>query len=137
MTGKKRSCLVPWPDVSLLTARQLRDAARSKVREGANPAVDKTIAQQKKKNGQTFRQIAMNWHADHWRWSAHYAATMQRRLEMYVFRDIGDSLIDQITTADLLLTLRKIESKGFLEMTARLKNFVTEIMHYAVKKQLI
>ncbi len=56
---------------------------------------------------------------------------------MYVFRDIGDSLIDQFTTADLLLTLRKIESKGFLEMTARLKNYVTEIMHYAVKKQLI
>ncbi|WP_432761701.1 hypothetical protein, partial [Salmonella enterica] len=35
-----------------------------------DPSVDKKIAQQKKKNGQTFRQIAMNWHADHrrWRW---------------------------------------------------------------------
>ncbi|NTX71748.1 hypothetical protein FCH31_20325 [Lelliottia amnigena] len=56
---------------------------------------------------------------------------------MYVFPDIGDSLIDQITPADLLLTLRKVESKGFLEKAARLKNYVTEIIRYEVKKQLI
>ncbi|MEE3661754.1 integrase arm-type DNA-binding domain-containing protein [Brenneria sp. g21c3] len=134
---EKKLAFGPYPDVSLFKARQLRDAARAKVREGADPAVDKKIAQQKRKNGQTFRQIAMNWHVDHRRWSAHYAKTIQRRLEMYVFPDIGDSLIDQITTADLLLTLRKVESKGFLEITARLKNYVTEIMRYAVKKQLI
>ncbi len=49
----------------------------------------------------------------------------------------GTTFIDQITTADLLLTLRKVESKGFLEITARLKDYVTEIMRYAVIKQLI
>ncbi|MFP1908207.1 tyrosine-type recombinase/integrase [Lonsdalea quercina] len=134
---EKKLAFGPYPGVSLFKARQLRDAARAKVREGADPAADKKLAQQKKKNGQTFRQIAMNWHADHRRWSAHYAKTIQRRLEMYVFPDIGDNLIDQITTADLLLTLRNVESKGFLEITARLKNYVTEIMRYAVKKQLI
>ncbi|EAA6849324.1 DUF4102 domain-containing protein [Salmonella enterica subsp. enterica serovar Stanleyville] len=134
---EKKLAFGPYPDVSLFKARQLRDAARARVREGADPAADKKIAQQKKKNGHTFRQIAMNWHTDHRRWSAHYAATIQRRLEMYVFPNIGDSLIDQITTEDLLLTLRKVENKGFLEITARLKNYVTEIMRYAVKKQLI
>lgn len=134
---EKKLAFGPYPDVSLLTARQLRDAARIKMREGVDPSVDKKIAQQKKKNGQTFRQIAMNWHADHRRWSEHYATTVQRRLEMYVFPDIGDRLIDQIETEDLLFTLRKVESKGFLEITARLKNYVNDIMHYAVKKQLL
>ncbi|MDK9585634.1 tyrosine-type recombinase/integrase [Lelliottia wanjuensis] len=134
---EKKLAFGPYPDVSLLTARQLRDAARSKMREGVDPSVDKKIAQQKKKNGQTFRQIAMNWHADHRRWSEHYATTVQRRLEMYVFPDIGDRLIDQIETEDLLFTLRKVESKGFLEITARLKNYVTDIMHYGVKKLLL
>lgn len=134
---EKKLAFGPYPDVSLFKARQLRDAARAKVREGADPSADKKIAQQKKKNGQTFQQIAMNWHADHKRWSAHYATTIQRRLEMYVFPDIGDKFIDQIVTEDLLFTLRKVESKGFLEITARLKNYVTEIMRYAVKKQLI
>ncbi|EJL5626535.1 integrase arm-type DNA-binding domain-containing protein [Salmonella enterica] len=134
---EKKLSFGPYPDISLFKARQLRDAARSKVREGVDPSADKKIAQQKKKNGQTFRQIAMNWHGEHRRWSAHYANTIQRRLEMYVFPDIGDSLIDQITTETLLFTLRKVENKGFLEITARLKNYVTEIMRYAVKKQLI
>ncbi len=134
---EKKLAFGPYPDVSLFKARQLRDAARARVREGADPSADKKIAQQKKKNGHTFRQIAMNWHGEHRRWSAHYANTIQRRLEMYVFPDIGDSLIDQITTETLLFTLRKVENKGFLEITARLKNYVTEIMRYAVKKQLI
>ncbi|EIC4683037.1 integrase arm-type DNA-binding domain-containing protein [Salmonella enterica] len=134
---EKKLAFGPYPDVSLFKARQLRDAARAKVREGVDPSADKKIAQQKKKNGHTFRQIAMNWHGEHKRWSAHYATTIQRRLEMYVFPDIGDSLIDQITTEMLLFTLRKVENKGFLEITARLKNYVTEIMRYAVKKQLI
>ncbi|EBD0803207.1 DUF4102 domain-containing protein [Salmonella enterica] len=134
---EKKLAFGPYPDISLFKARQLRDAARAKVREGVDPSADKKIAQQKKKNGHTFRQIAMNWHGEHKRWSAHYANTIQRRLEMYVFPDIGDSLIDQITTETLLFTLRKVENKGFLEITARLKNYVTEIMRYAVKKQLI
>ncbi|CAK7065367.1 MAG: Prophage integrase IntA [Citrobacter freundii] len=134
---EKKLAFGPYPEASLFKARQLRDAARAKVREGADPAAEKKIAQQKKQNGQTFQQIAMIWHADHKRWSAHYAKTIQRRLEMYVFPDIGDSLVDQITTETLLFTLRKVENKGFLEITARLKNYVTEIMRYAVKKQLI
>ncbi|ECI5350784.1 tyrosine-type recombinase/integrase [Salmonella enterica] len=138
INGKeKKLAFGPYPDISLFKARQLRDAARAKVREGVDPSADKKIAQQKKKNGHTFRQIAMNWHGEHRRWSEHYANTIQRRLEMYVFPDIGDSLIDQITTETLLFTLRKVENKGFLEITARLKNYVTEIMRYAVKKQLI
>ncbi|EBG6490192.1 DUF4102 domain-containing protein, partial [Salmonella enterica] len=70
---EKKLAFGPYPDVSLLTARQFRNAARSKMRAGVDPSVDKKIAQQKKKNGQTFRQIAMNWHADHRRWSEHYA----------------------------------------------------------------
>ncbi|EOX8385632.1 tyrosine-type recombinase/integrase, partial [Salmonella enterica subsp. diarizonae] len=105
---------------------------KTSVPEGDYPA-----QRQKKKNGQTFRQIAMNWHADHRRWSEHYATNIRRRLEMYVFPDIGDKYIDQIVTEDLLFTLRKVENKGFLEITARLKNYVTGIMRYAVKKQLI
>jgi len=134
---EKKLAFGPYPDVSLFKARQLRDAARARVREGVDPSTDKKIAQQKKKNGHTFRQIAMNWHGEHKRWSEHYANTIQRRLEMYVFPDIGDSLIDQISTETLLFTLRKVENKGFLEITARLKNYVTEIMRYAVKKQLL
>ncbi|EHR7583703.1 DUF4102 domain-containing protein [Salmonella enterica] len=46
---EKKLAFGPYPDVSLFKARQLRDAARSRVREGADPAADKKIAQQKKR----------------------------------------------------------------------------------------
>jgi hypothetical protein len=54
---EKKLAFGPYPDVSLFKARQLRDAARAKVREGGDPSADKKIAQQKKKNGQTFLYI--------------------------------------------------------------------------------
>ncbi|WP_279205666.1 tyrosine-type recombinase/integrase [Obesumbacterium proteus] len=138
ISGKERKVAFgPYPDVSLLQARQLREATRAKIREGVDPVVAKQVAQKSKKNGQTFRHIALLWHADHRRWSEHYSTTVLRRLERYIFSGIGDRAIDQITTADLLALLRKVESKGFLEITARLKNYVVEIMRYAVKRQLI
>ena len=61
---EKKLAFGPSPDVSLLKARQLRDVAHAKVREGADPSIDTKIAPQNKKNGQTFRQIAMNWHGE-------------------------------------------------------------------------
>ena len=138
INGKERKVAFgPYPDVSLLKARQLREATRAKIREGVDPVVAKQVAQKSKKNGKTFSQIALLWHADHKRWPEHYSTTVLRRLEMYIFYGIGDRAIDQITTADLLALLRKVESKGFLEITARLKNYVVEIMRYAVKRQLI
>lgn len=138
IAGKeKKIAFGSYPDVSLLQARQLRDAARAKVRESVDPVAAKQVEQQKKRNGETFRQIALLWHADHKRWSEHYSATVLHRLEMYVFCGIGDRFIDQINTADLLMVLCKVESKGFLEITTRLRNYVTEIMRYAVKKKFI
>ncbi|WP_431195533.1 phage integrase central domain-containing protein, partial [Escherichia coli] len=111
---------------------RLRETARNNIHAGVDPAAVKQTEKQKRINGQTFSQIATNWHGEHKRWSEHYAKTVMRRLEMYVFPDIGDRLIEEIETEDLLFTLRKVESKGFLEITARLKNYVTDIMHYAM-----
>ncbi|WP_423732584.1 phage integrase central domain-containing protein [Hafnia paralvei] len=56
----------------------------------------------------------MNWHAEHRRWSAHYATTIQRRLEMYIFPDIGGSLIDQVTTENF--TFHDLKAKGISEL---------------------
>ncbi|MCV9879636.1 integrase family protein [Brenneria sp. KBI 447] len=44
---EKKLAFSPCPDISLFKTRQLRDAARTKVREGANPEADKKITQQK------------------------------------------------------------------------------------------
>ncbi|MBD7972474.1 integrase arm-type DNA-binding domain-containing protein [Escherichia whittamii] len=134
---EKKLAFGPYPEISLLQARRLREAARNNIHAGVDPAAVKQTEKQKRKNGQTFSQIATNWHGEHKRWSEHYAKTVMRRLEMYVFPDIGDRLIEEIETEDLLFTLRKVESKGFLEITVRLKNYVTDIMHYAMKKKLL
>ena len=51
---EKKLAFGPYPAVSLLNARQLRDAARIKMREGTDPSVDKKIANRKRKTDRHF-----------------------------------------------------------------------------------
>ncbi|HDQ6873717.1 TPA: integrase arm-type DNA-binding domain-containing protein [Escherichia coli O166:H28] len=112
---EKKLAFGPYPEISLLQARRLRETARNNIRAGVDPAAVKQTEKQKKKNGQTFSQIATNWHGEHKRWSEHYAKTVMRRLEMYVFPDIGDRLIEEIETEDLLVTLLKANPALYLD----------------------
>ncbi len=89
---EKKLAFGPYPEISLLQARRLRETARNNIRAGVDPAAVKQTEKQKKKNGQTFSQIATNWHGEHKRWSEHYAKTVMRRLEMYVSRISGIAL---------------------------------------------
>lgn len=46
---EKKLAFGPYPDVFLLNARQLRDSARSKMRAGVDPSVDKKSHSRKRK----------------------------------------------------------------------------------------
>src|SRR5690348_8106374 len=52
-----------WPEVSIADARRLRDEARTKLREGINPASAKREARIAREvaSGNTFRAVAQDW----------------------------------------------------------------------------
>ncbi|WP_139814919.1 Arm DNA-binding domain-containing protein, partial [Escherichia coli] len=75
---EKKLAFGPYPEISLLQARRLRETARNNIHAGVDPAAVKQTEKQKRINGQTFSQIATNWHGEHKRWSEHYAKTVMR-----------------------------------------------------------
>jgi len=61
---EKRMVFGPYPDIPLLEARDLREAAARELRKGNDPAVDKRqrAAAQIARVGNSFEIIAREWH---------------------------------------------------------------------------
>jgi integrase len=134
--GKEnRISLGSYPEVSLKEARDKRDSAKKKLTEGVD------LAHHKKKEKQlivlnaakTFELVAREWHEhSKERWTPTYANDLLHRLEMDIFPEIGRRPIRDITPAEILSVIRKIEDRGASEIARRSMQTCGQIFRYAV-----
>ncbi|WP_407938277.1 phage integrase central domain-containing protein [Musicola keenii] len=64
-----------------------------------------------RKNGNPFEAVSRQWVAANIRWSEAHAANVLRSLELHVFPLIGNALVTDLKTADLLISLRAAEKR--------------------------
>lgn len=123
-----------YPDVRLGEARDLRDQARRLLRNGTDPSVDRqeqrrapTITDA----GRTFAAVAREWMAS--QEVAEVTANKNRWLmETFLFPEIGERPIGEITARELLTALRKIEVTGKLETARRARVKAGQVFRYAI-----
>ena len=137
--GKERKlALGRYPDISLADARKQRDAARSQMAQGADPAREK---QRRKVHARlsaenTFAAIAAEYCAKRKRdGEKRWAASTAIRCEFLLERlgaSIGHLPIAEIEPADVLAAMRKIESWGKLESARRTLQLAGSVFRYAV-----
>ena len=127
---EKRLALGAFPQVGLREARQKRDSARTKLREGVDPSAAK---RRNLEVAVTFKSLALEWlGVQRCRWSEiHYART-KSRLERLVFPCLGGLGLDNITPPDVLNILRRLESRGTVETAHRVRSIVAQVFDYAV-----
>ena len=131
---EKLMSLGTYPEISLLEARGKRDKARKQVANGIDPMQirkDKKAAKIKKES--TFEVVAREWHVKFMpTWSKKHSDTIISRLENNVFPWIGQQPINEIKAPDLLMVLRRIESRGALESAHRVKGICGQVFRYAI-----
>ncbi len=123
-----------YPDISLAEARQKRDQAKALLASGIDPS-DTRKAQKAAvtEESETFEVIAREWHAKFFSsWAQSHSGKIIRRLELYIFPWLGDRPIKEITAAELLSALRRIEAKGILETAHRTLQNCSRVFRYAV-----
>lgn len=116
--------LGPFPEVSLASARQKRDEARRLVAEGTNPSQqrreDKIKAQTAAEN--TFGAIAADL-ISKLEEEGKAPATIDK--QKWFLEDLASDLnprpITDITAAEILMVLRKVEKRGHKETARRLR----------------
>jgi len=132
---RKLLALGTYPDVSLATARDLRDDARRQLTRGVDPSAAKKAARQAKfaAGSGSFEVIAREWLATQQRT---WADVTYGRIESLFDRDIlpyiGPKAIDAITGPDVLAMARRIESRGALDTAHRAINKCGQVFRYAV-----
>ena len=123
-----------YPEISLSQARERRDAARKQVANDIDPSMARrAIRVSKTQDENTFEVVAREWHAKFTRtWTSGHAATILSRLENNVFPWMGASPIIDIKAPEILMVLRRIESRGALETAHRVGAICGQIFRYAV-----
>ena len=137
--GKERKlALGRYPDISLAEARKRRDAARSQLAQGDDPARAKQRqkVQAKISAENTFAAIAAEYIAKRKRdgakgWAPSTAIRCEYLLSL-LKPSIGHLPIADIGPADVLASVRKMESKGKLETARRTLQLAGAVFRYAV-----
>lgn len=132
---EKLLALGVYPEVTLKEARNSRDKARQLLREGTDPGAarraEKLAVFEAGEN--SFKAVASEWfQVKMERKSKSYRDRSLRALEKNLYPAIGQRPISEITPPELLACLRKIESRGALEMAKRTKQVAGLVFRYAV-----
>ncbi len=148
---EKRLSLGVYPDVPLASrtgrdaethkphpikgARELRDEARALLASGVDPSANRKEAKRRELHRaiSSFEAVAREWHAKQIHtWVPTHAADVRRRLETYLFPDIGAMPIAQVTAPALLEPLRKIEQRGAHELAHRVLQMAGQVFRYGI-----
>ena len=125
----------PYPEITLLDARQKRMDAKKQKAAGTDPAQAKRIDKISKAtaSANTFEAVAREWHANKLdTWQERTATNIMHRLEVDIFPLIGRHPIAEIKAPVILDVLRQIEKRGALDMAKRQGQVCGQIFRYAI-----
>jgi integrase len=131
----KKLGLGRYPDVTLKEARKRRDDARALIANGVDPGAQKQAdALASKLNAATtFKAVGEEYLEKASREGrAPVTIGKSRWLLSLMVPDLGALPVRDITPAQLLAALRKIEAKGHLETARRMRSLAGRIFRYAV-----
>jgi len=128
--GKQKTlALGIYPKVTLADARQKRMAARDTLGLGLDPSIVRSVVP----DGATFETIAREHHAI---WKVGKNLTHVERVWSRMERDglpvIGQRPVAAITPQEILAMVRRIEERGALDVSRRLKQKCSEVFAYAI-----
>lgn len=132
---EKLMAMGEYPRVNLVDARRRRDTALGALDEGRDPSAERREAKKELRAAQSmsFEIVAREWHAARKnQWAPKYSAQILKRLEVDLFPEIGACPIDGLEPRDLLAALRKVEERGVLETTVRLKQYCSSVFRYGI-----
>ncbi len=136
VAGKEnRLALGAYPEISLAEARKRRDAARSMLAEGMDPALErkrhKAAAKFNAEN--TFERVAEEYISKKQADGLAEATIAKARWFLDLLRPaIGSMAVGEVDPQMLLAALKKLEGKGNYETAKRARSFASRVFRYAV-----
>ncbi|HCL5348485.1 TPA: tyrosine-type recombinase/integrase [Salmonella enterica subsp. salamae serovar [1],40:z35:e,n,x,z15] len=127
-------------EVTLADARKRREEYRAMLAKGIDPQRHQQQQQEAEsiRRNNTFRKVAANWYE--MKLAQNLAPNtikdIWRSLEKYVFPDIGDTPVNELTARQFVTLLEPIKARGNLETLKRVLQRINEVMDYAANSGL-
>lgn len=120
-----------YPEVSLKDARQARAKNLVILHDKRDPGAPEAEASKPvpvEPGGETFKEAALRWLvAQKPKWKPLYAGKQLARMDDDVFPDLGQKIVTQVTPADVLAVIRKIEQRGAIETGRRIMQNIRQV----------
>ena len=133
--GKQaQMALGPYPQVSLIEARALREEAKANIRAGIDPTADRRRVEiAKTLPGDTFKEIALEF-IEKCRRDQLAGPTMIKKewLLDFAYPELGTRKVSEIKPVEVLKVVQEIEFKGNLETARRLRAIIGQVCRFAV-----
>lgn len=135
--GKRKTlALGIYPAVSLAKARQRREKARELLADGIDPSTAKKAekAQQVALSVNTFKAVALEWHAMKAKGcAAKTSAKRLKQLENHIFPAIGSRPVADVKPPEILAFLQAVAAKGTAYTAGRLREICGQVFRYAIQ----
>jgi integrase len=118
----------PYPSVGLAEARQKRDQAKARLRDGADPKPKRERA------SMTLEKAGETYWAGRKDLSASYLANATRAIEMHVLPMLGKRPIGQITREELLEALMHLDAAGKHEYVRKVRMWLAQVWDWAIEQ---
>lgn len=125
-------------EVSLKAARIKAQEAKAQIADGLDPSQAKQQEKKQSSGAYTFQAIAADWldtRANEWTGS--HIKSVTTSLEKNIYPHLGHVAINEISPVHLLDVLKRIESRGSLEMLKKIRQRCNAIFIHAKFKGLI
>jgi integrase len=134
----KNRCMVSlgkYPQTSMSQAKAKQREYMDMLDKGINPSSHKQTQKIKLATEKSFKEVALDWHAKHYKDSRdRFNALILRRLEMYLFPVIGKIPLKDIEAPMLFNLIESIQDLGYLEAGKRVNSCCSMIFRYGVAK---
>lgn len=130
----KMIALGAYPAVTLLKARQKRDAARQTLSEGADPSEQKKATKiANKLEGITFEILAREWFEYNApRWAESTRSKALHYLESDLLPAIGTRQATAVTRPELVELVRTVEARGALNVARKVRQWLHQIFRFGL-----
>jgi len=130
---QKTLALGVYNDVSLAEARESAMDAKKLIRNGVDPSRQRRQEKISKNGGDTFKAISLAWFGSKMDGkSDRHRQRAMSILKVDLFPKLGRLPISEVTAPELLAALRKIESRGAIDIAHRAKSQAGQIFRYAI-----
>ena len=132
---QKTLALGAYPDVPLVRAREKRDDARRLLADNIDPSEHRKIhkAMRAEAVANTFEAIAREWYTKELpSWAPAQAVKVKGIFEKNIYPWLGNRPITEIKAPELLVVLRRMESRGAIETARRSLQCSGQVFRYAI-----